>query len=193
MRTSELVSLIHDEAPDYGRPLILAYLNEAQRLMLNHPLNGIVAYDLTTGKYPILVTQDGVFSYSIGLDSGFPTDAWRVVALMSSMTDTAGISFIQHDDTGVGATVIFNENPGVKSLYVKYYAQPIALTSEKIGLTVPGSFHLLLKRITMLMLEEAEHGAPSQDLELIRRRELPKFWQQMNVLPVERMIATGYR
>lgn len=182
MKTTAFLSMIMDEAPDWGEPQILSYMNEAQRMILNHNLPDMFYLDETTGKPPVVTAVASQLKYYVGIDTGFTYDAWKIYGIVSAGSDETGVitpsvQFFQ--DTGDGASVQFSEEQ-VADFAVLAYRQPKEITSVRINLEVPAKYHLpLLKRIVMMLLEEAENGAPSQDRPLIERVALPKAWNEM--------------
>lgn len=142
MLTSAIVSLVQKQYPDWSETMICEILNEIQRLVFTQNTTPHMRMYGTTGKDPILTTVAGTYEYNINTGSGFTYNAWRVTDVYSSSIDyPKDVIKLDADPVTGCARVIFKEDPGTTSYYVKAYKLPPQITSTTIQLSIPHGYH----------------------------------------------------
>lgn len=118
-------------------------LNEVHRTVFTqNTTSHMRMYDSSTGVDPILTTTDSIYVYEIDTDNGFDDNAWRVVDVYTDEIDDP-VDVIKYDATpGISAKVVFQDNPGTATYYIRAYRQCNNLTSENIQLEIPHSYHI---------------------------------------------------
>lgn len=142
MLTSAIVSLVQKQYPDWSETMIREILNEIQRLVFTQNTTQHMRMYGTTGKDPILNTVAGTYEYNINTGSGFTYNAWRVTDVYSSSIDyPTDVMKFDADPVTSCARIVFKEDPGTSSYYVKAYKLPPQITSTSIQLSIPHAYH----------------------------------------------------
>lgn len=184
MRTSALVGYIQRRAKDWDRQSILDMIGDVQTIIFSEPTSYMRVIDESTGVDPVLTTVSGTYSYTI---SGA-----HVIENISSSPflyeQTYGIPNIAmypkfrtvRGNESVDAKIIFSEDPGDATYYVKYYRRPNELTSESIQLEIPQEYHITHVAYAVLgMIEMAEHGT-SEKYDIFYGRLLDDIRSSLN-------------
>jgi len=171
--TSQIIDWVKQDAPGWNRTGvhgILPILNEAHNILAQNETEQMVAYDASTGRFPLLTTTAGTYQYDM------PSDIWRVNEVLveassyneydlnyslNVISGTNSKKFYQRKwyrgkeyiritgiktidaRRGQNCKVIFDFDPGTGSLfYYRGYLKPTQITSERIELIIPEKFHL---------------------------------------------------
>lgn len=143
MQTSQIITLLKRTFNDWSREDILSLVDEVQKMVFSQrPTNEMRIVDTTTGKDPILSTVAGTYSYDLTEANGMPSDFWRATSIyvLDPTEQTPALFF--DGKSGVACKIVFKDDPGTGSYYVKGYRYPTELTAETIQLEVPEAYHM---------------------------------------------------
>lgn len=189
MITSTVVTLIKRAAPDWSRSQILDLVNEVNRQMLQHEVNGVRAISTTTGVDEKLTTVAAQYVYEVATTASpaFSYDGWLVTKVYSSTSDedsdVACTTIPGNRDTK--AKIIFDSDPGGSEYYVRYYKEPTSISSESVQIEVPESggkynWHMEIVMAVIGMIEMFQSGVISNKWNRFNEIVLPSFWDFMN-------------
>jgi hypothetical protein len=183
MLTSALITLAQKQFPDWSRTMLLSLLNEIQQMVFTQNCtNQMRMYDDATGKDPLLTTTSGTYEYTIDTTDGFDYDAWRVTDVYDiDINNTSTIDWSAVDATSsVAAKVVFTNDPGVGTYYIRAYRFPTELTTESVQLEVPSSYHIshLLEGLAGFI--EVTRSGRSDRWEKFLQKTMPELVEKMN-------------
>lgn len=182
MLTSALITLTQKDFPDWSDTLILQFLNEIQRIVFTQkPTDQMRIIDTNTGKDPILTTTSGIFLYNVNTTSGFPYNAWRVCDVYANDLDHPSDVFTYEATPETPySKIIFKEDPGTGSFYVRSYRFPITLGSSSTQLEIPASYHLSHVYEGLAGLIEKFRSGKSERYEIFKKILLPEMLKGMS-------------
>jgi hypothetical protein len=181
MLTNAIITLAKKQFPDWGRELLLQFLNELQSIVFTQSAtNQMRMFDTTTGKDPVLSTTQGVYSYDIDTTHGFDDNAWRVT-LVYSEDSTDPTDAIFYDATpSVSAKVVFKEDPSTSEYYIRAYRFPSELVTETIQLEIPAAYHLSHVFEGLAGMIEKFRSGKSERYEMFVGNLLPELIKKMS-------------
>jgi hypothetical protein len=167
MNTKQLVSLIKRNHSQWSRTDILEFIDNIQKTVFGVPVSIMRYRDITTGLDKVLETVSGTLEYELSV-SNFGADIQFIESVYPLDYDSTYYNKYSANDisasvkNAIGTTnakVLFSENPGDSSFYIKCYKRPTALLSEAIDLGIPENLIIpgLYKGVVGL-LETTEHG-----------------------------------
>lgn len=185
---------------------LLFFLNTAQNLLLNAPVEQNIKFD-STGRLPVLNTTKGVYEYTA------PDDCWRIAGILIETNrlsfiagysdygysvstnirlermSIAGINYIRwpyvrsYDSPDSGnASIKFTENPGDTTDIYRwyYYVKPTKIYSDEIALSIKSPFDYLYLFPAVVRLvqgfKDGDYLKAHSDVLLMRKN----FMKEMN-------------
>lgn len=179
MNTRSLITFIQKEAKDWSRSDILTLLNEVQRIVFSQKPNNHMRVINTSSEYedPALTTTSGTYEYTIDTSNGYSYDAAFITAVY---TDSNGIEFpedvqLYAATPAEGAKIVFKENPGTTTYYMRVYKLPSSISSEAVNLSIPHAYHLTHVVEGVLGYIEKAKSGESRRWEMFKERLLPEI------------------
>lgn len=181
MLTSSLVTLVKREFPDWSRPLILTLFDEVQKMVFTqNATRQMRMYDASTGKDPVLTTVSGTYEYEISTSNGFDNNAWRVcVVYTDSIDEPVDVDFFDSNNT-YQAKILFKDDPGSTTYYIRAYRFCNSLISESVSLEVPASYHLTHIFEGVCGLIEKYRSGKSERWDIFEKMLLPELVKKMS-------------
>jgi hypothetical protein len=164
MQAKELVTILEENNPDYGRQTLLNEINYIQRLIFGSANKLNLATDPTTNKDPKITPTDAITTIA---------DAQRIDRVYKENFNLPHRVRIQ------GNVIHFDPNDLGQEYYVRYYERLPELTSELMELSVPEEYIDVLEDGVELRLSSKEHGS-KEEFRYWKLRDLPKLQRKLN-------------
>jgi hypothetical protein len=157
-------------------------------MMLGKPLASTKITIATTGKDPVLTTVSGTYQYSLNSTNTTMPSGTECLFVDKVYTDDYDEA-VDVDDTPCEkingdysnpAKVIFFDNPGADTYYVRCFKKPKDISSESIEMDVRQEWHLKgIYEGVMGWIEKTENGKSDRWDNFIYKI-LPEFWAEEN-------------
>jgi hypothetical protein len=187
--TSQNITLIEGRVSNYGRPEILAVLDELQKIIVEGDgTQRLRSVDVATGMPPALTTVAGTRHYTC------PSNC-RIVSAVFTESPVAGYTADRQRGTygeylydgtrylrwalaqvteallGVDATLTFVDDPGdtTNVFFLDYYLKVASLDTEQVELSLPEHTHFYLREGVIAILRGESYGPTGFDLDMIEK------------------------
>lgn len=182
MLTNSLITLLKEEFNDYSPVRLAVLLDEVQRMIFTqNATEQMRMYSTTTGKDPILTTQDGVYEYTIGTIQGFTNNAWRVYEVYQNEDeDQVDVFTVDARSESTPARIVFKENPGAQDYFIRSYRFPTPISTPYTALEVPYAYHLSHVYEGVAGLIEKFKSGRSERWEMFYNKLLPELVKKMS-------------
>lgn len=187
--TSQNITLIEGRISNYGRPEILAVLDELQKIIVEGDgTQRLRSVDVATGMPPTLTTVAGTRHYNC------PANC-QITAAVFTESPVAGYTAAQQRGTygeylydgtrylkwglaqvteallGEVATLTFVDDPGTTGgvFFHDYYLKVTPLDTELVELSLPEHTHFYLREGVIAILRGESYGPNGFDLDMIEK------------------------
>lgn len=134
----------------------------------------------TTGKDPVLTTVAGTYSYDITTTNGFSDNAWRVSNVyIDDISESEDVTLFDADSNNA-AKVVFKEDPGSGTYYIRAYKFPPTIGSKSVNLSIPQAYHLTHVYEGICGFIEKFRSGKSERLDIFMGKLLPELVSKLS-------------